>query len=160
MAAVPQPTMIDMVLSRIVIRDQDRVQYLYLRERAGQRGFPMVIARPEADEIQRVVSQTESPRPLTHQLAHSIVAALGAKVRRADIVDLRDNTFFAQLVLQTPDGVTTAVLDARPSDAIALALRAGAPIRVAEFVLEQVRSDKDGPDPLPGPQTEEEEQGP
>jgi bifunctional DNase/RNase len=141
--------MVELMLSRIVLRDIERGQYIFLQERAGKRGFPMVIGRVEAEEIQRLVAQEKSPRPMTHQLAHSIVEALGARIRRADIVDLRENTFFAQLVLQSPDGTTTAVLDARPPDAIALALRSRVPIRVAEFVLEQVRSDKTGPDPLP-----------
>jgi bifunctional DNase/RNase len=149
MESVPEPRMIDLVLSRIVLRDVERGQHIFLQERDGKRGFPMVIGRVEAEEIQRVVAQEKSPRPMTHQLAHAIVGALGARIRRADIVDLRDNTFFAQLVLQTPDGSATAVLDARPSDAIALALRSRVPIRIAEFVLEQVRSDKTGPDPLP-----------
>jgi bifunctional DNase/RNase len=149
MDGAPQAKMIEMVLSRIVLRDADRGQYIFLLERNGKRGFPMVIGRIEAEEMHRVVAKQDSARPMTHQLAHSIVEALGGTVRRADIVNLRENTFFAQLVIQTPDGATTALLDARPSDAIALALRARAPIRVAEFVLEQVRSDRGGPDPLP-----------
>lgn len=151
MEGTPEPRMVEMVLARIVLRENERGQQIYLVERDGKRGFPMIIGRIEAEEIQRLVARIESPRPLTHQLAHAIVEGLGAKVRRADIVDLRDNTFFAQLVLQTPDGATTAVLDARPSDALALALRAGAPIRIAEFVLEQVRTDRAGPDPLEPP---------
>ena len=151
MEELPEPKMVEMVLARIVLRDNDRGQQIFLVERGGKRGFAMVIGRAEAEEIQRVVTKVESQRPMTHQLAHAIVEGLGAVVRRVDIVDIRDNTFFAQLVLQTPDGSTTAVLDARPSDALALGLRAGAPIRVAEFVLEHVRTDRNGPDPLPPP---------
>ncbi len=148
---LPQPRMVEMVLARIVLRENERGQQIYLCERDGKRGFPMVIGRNEAEEIQRVVAQVPSPRPMTHQLALAIVEGLGATVLRVDIVDLRENTYYAQLVLQSPDGSVTAVVDARPSDALALALRAGATIRIAEFVLEQVRTDRSGPDPLPPP---------
>jgi bifunctional DNase/RNase len=151
---------VEVLLSRIVIRDQalavHQGQYIYLQERGGQRGFPMVIGRYEAEEIQRVVAGEKFARPLTHQLAFAIIKALGAELRRCDIVDLQDSTFFAQLVLGSPDGATTAVVDARPSDGIALAMRARVPIRVAESVLEQVRTDPSGPDPTP-PAPEESE---
>jgi bifunctional DNase/RNase len=141
---------VEVLLSRIVIRENAKGQYIFLQERGGQRGFPMVIGLYEAEEIQRVVSGEKFARPLTHQLAFAIIQALGAELQRCDIVDLHDSTFFAQLVLQSPDGATTAVVDARPSDGIALALRGAVPIRVAEAVLEQVRTDQSGPDPLPG----------
>lgn len=141
--------MVELVLGSIVIRDDSERQYIFLREKDGARGFPIVIGTAEASEIQRVVAGVESERPLTHQLAHSLVEGLGATIKRCDVVDLRKNTFYAQLVLQTANGETTAVIDARPSDAIALALRAKCTIRVAESVLEDVRTDDSGPDPLP-----------
>ena len=78
--------------------------------------------------------------------------ALGSDLRRVDIVALKNNTFYAQLVLQNKKGDVNAVVDARPSDAVALALRAKCPLRVAEEVLEHVRTDTSGPDPLPGPE--------
>ena len=147
----PEQPMVEVVLGRIVIREGSDRQYIFLHERGGKRGFPIVIGSNEAAEIKRVIAQIECERPLTHQLAFSVIEAFGARIRRCDIVDLRQNTFFAQLVLQTEEGERTIVLDARPSDAIALALRAGCSLRVAESVLEQVRSDESGPDPLPGP---------
>jgi bifunctional DNase/RNase len=150
MAETPEQPMVEMVLGRIVIHEGSDRQYIFLQERAGKRGFPIVIGSTEAAEIKRVVARIEVERPLTHQLAYSIIEACGARIRRCDIVDLRQNTFFAQLVLQSDAGERTVVLDARPSDAIALALRAGCKLRVAESVLEQVRSDESGPDPLPG----------
>ena len=152
MTEPPEQPMVEVVLGRIVIREGSDRQYIFLQERSGKRGFPIVIGSNEATEIKRVVARVECERPLTHQLAYSIVEAFGAHIRRCDIVDLRQNTFYAQLVLQTEAGDRTIVLDARPSDAIALALRAGCTLRVAESVLEQVRSDEGGgPDPLPGP---------
>ncbi|HVS18330.1 MAG TPA: bifunctional nuclease family protein [Planctomycetota bacterium] len=148
MAPLPEQRMVEVVLGRIVIREHADRQYVYLAERGGKRGFPIVIGTSEAAEIQRVVAGIECERPLTHQLAHSILESLGAKLRRCDIVDLRQNTFFAQLVLETAAPNSSIVIDARPSDAIALALRAGCPLRVAESVLEQARSDAGGPDPI------------
>ena len=152
MDETPEQPMVEVVLGRIVIREGSDRQYIFLHERGGKRGFPIVIGSNEAAEIKRVIARIECERPLTHQLAFSIIEAFGARIRRCDIVDLRQNTFFAQLVLQTDSGDRTVVLDARPSDAIALALRAGCTLRVAESVLEQVRSDEGGgPDPLPEP---------
>lgn len=148
MDPLPQSRMVEVVLGRIVIREHADRQYVYLVERGGQRGFPIVIGSAEAAEIQRVVAGIECERPLTHQLAYSILQSLGATLKRCDIVDLRQNTFFAQLVLETASPTSSVVLDARPSDAIALALRAGCPLRVAESVLEQARSDASGPDPI------------
>ena len=69
---------------------------------------------------------------------------------RCDIVDMLKNTYFAKLVLRSPDSPEAEIeIDARPSDAIALAMRAGAPIRVVEKVLEDVRTDDQEADPLP-----------
>ncbi|MEO6710873.1 MAG: bifunctional nuclease family protein [Planctomycetota bacterium] len=137
-----------MLLSRIVMREDSAQQFIFLTERGGSRGFPIVIGAAEAAEIHRVVTCAESPRPLTHQLAHSILQALDADIVRCDIVDLRQNTFFAQLILRRRTSNEVAIVDARPSDAIALALRAKATIRVAESVLDQVRTDTSS-DPLP-----------
>ena len=141
--------MVDMSLGRIVIREGSDHQYIYLKEKRGERGFPIVIGSNEAWEIHRVVTKCSTERPLTHQLTHNIMEALGTKLKRVDIVDLKNNTFYAQLVLQNSEGELTAVVDARPSDAIAIALRARCELRVAEDVLENVRTDVSGPDPLP-----------
>lgn len=156
MDEAPQSKMIDMLLGRVIRHDTADRSYIFLQERGGQRSFPIVIGRYEAEEIHRVLTKQDPRRPLTHQLTHAVIDSLDASIERCDIVDLRDNTFFAHLVLRSNGGDTTAVVDARPSDAIALALRAGAGIRVAEPILEHVRSDDSGPDPLP---PEEESEG-
>ncbi len=140
--------MIDVALGRIVIRDRSERQYIYLRETKEEgepRGFPIVIGNQEAHEIHRVVHGIEPPRPLTHQFAYSTIKALGASVKSVDIVELRQNTFFAHVVLQDDEGASLAVVDARPSDAIALALRARCRIRVAESVLERAHNQDEGP---------------
>ncbi len=129
--------MLDVALGRIVIRDGVDRQYIYLVEKDGRRGLPIVIGNHEALEIHRVVHGIEPERPLTHQLAYATIRALGANLKRVDIIDLRQNTFFAHIVLQNERGDELTVVDARPSDAIALALRAHCGIRVAESVLER-----------------------
>ena len=134
--------MVDVRLARIVIREGVDHHFIFLTEKRGKRGFPIVIGTSEAQEIRRVVTASEAPpRPLTHQLACATITALGAKIRRVDIVDLRNNTFYARLVLAKENGEEVLV-DARPSDALAIALRLGAGVRVAEHVLAQVRTDK------------------
>ena len=136
--------MIDVALSRIVIHDGIDRQYIYLSESRGDRGFPIVIGNNEALEIHRVVHAIEPERPLTHQLAYSTIRALGASLKSVDIIDLRKNTFFAHIVLQNDEGDVLTVIDARPSDAIALALRARCQIRVAESVMERASAPEDG----------------
>ncbi len=141
--------MVEMSLGRIVIREGADHQYIYLKEKGGERGFPIVIGSSEAWEIQRVVTKVETERPLTHQLTYDIVERLGANLTRVDIVDLSSNTFFARLLLSDSSDELCATVDARPSDAIALALRARCPVHVSLDVLESVRTDTSGPDPLP-----------
>ena len=79
MSSVPEQPMVEVVLGRIVIRENSDRQYIFLVERGGVRGFPIVIGSPEAAEIQRVVAGIECERPLTHQLAYSILESLGAR---------------------------------------------------------------------------------
>lgn len=151
MESTPEVRMVEVVVSRLVLRDSARGQHIHLKERNGPRWFTLVIGAWEAEEIRRVVFREEAPRPMTHQLALALVRALGGRILRCDIVDFRDQTFFGQLAVESLDRKTLALVDARPSDGIAIALRAGAPLRVAEFVLEQVRSDTSGPDPTTDP---------
>lgn len=142
--------MVDMLLARVVTYDQGEQHTIYLRERGGARGFPILIGAHEAAEIQRVVTGREPPRPSTHRLAHDTIGGLGAALTRVEITALRKGTFFAQLVIQ-PAGKAPAVLvDARPSDAIALALRAGCPIHVAAEVVAAAAGDA-GPASPPSP---------
>lgn len=121
-------------LERVVLYDGADRQHLVLRERRGDRSFPIVIGSFEAGEIQRVVSGVESERPLTHRLLVDTLRTLGAQLVSVNIVALARGTFYARLDLEGPDG-TRLEVDARPSDAIALAMRTACPIRVAESVL-------------------------
>jgi len=135
--------MIDVALSRIVIRDGADRQYIFLSEVDGARGFPIVIGNNEAGEIHRLVHGIKPERPLTHQLTFDAIEALGAHIQAVDIVDLKHNTFYARIVLAGGDQVQPREVDARPSDAIALALRAKCQIRVAEGVLEEASDPKE-----------------
>lgn len=139
--------MIEVFLSSIVTRHTSQQQLIKLKEKGGERCFPIVIGLPEAAEIRRVVKQQATERPMTHELLVGAIESLGAKLSRVEITDLRNHTFFARLVLTREENDTPVFVDARPSDAIALALRAGATLHVAESVLAEVRTDE-GVDPL------------
>jgi bifunctional DNase/RNase len=130
--------LIELLLVRLVHFEGGDRQHIFLREReAPGRSFPIVIGNFEAGEIQRIVSGQDPERPLTHRLLHQAIQAVGARLEAVDIVDLAQSTFYARLSLRPPGGGPPAHVDARPSDAIALALRARCPIRVARHVLEQ-----------------------
>ena len=104
----------------------------------GHEAFPIWIGMPEARAIALELEGVDTPRPLTHALLNNILTDLEIGIRRVFINDLRDNTYFAKIdLLRGPETVT---IDARPSDAIALAIRAKAPIFVARKVLEATRT--------------------
>src|SRR5262245_27869519 len=130
--------MIEMQLSRIVIRETSDQQSVHLREKDGGRQFPIVIGIFEACAIDRCVRDRKTPRPMTHDLMASLVQALGGRLERVVISDLRNNTFYAKLVLAPSPAADPVEVDARPSDAIALAVHLGAPIFVEEQVIEAV----------------------
>ena len=130
--------MIEVQLSRIVIRETSDQQRIYLREKGGTRQFPIVIGIHEAAAIDRRVRDRSPPRPMTHDLLSAVVDALGAKLVRVVISELRQNTFIARLDLERESGGDAIEVDARPSDAIALAVHLAAPIFVEKAVLEEV----------------------
>ena len=138
--------LVEVELARVVIQEKSQQQFIHLRERRGARGFPIVIGYNEVEEINRKLCGVESPRPLTHDLVGRILTALGQRLHRVVISELREGTFYATLVLvpreqgTSPDG-TERTVDCRPSDAIALAVQTGAPILVARDVFEAVAAD-------------------
>jgi uncharacterized protein len=112
-----------------------------LRDFEGKRYLPILIGPFEATAIALALEGTPVPRPLSHDLMKSIIESLKATVNRIIIHDIHDNTFYAKVVLEA-DGKSVEI-DARPSDSIALALRANAPIFVSErIVLEETVVDK------------------
>jgi bifunctional DNase/RNase len=104
-----------------------------LEEKAGSRMLPIWIGRPEAESIAAHLNGVERERPMTHDLAASMVAGLGGMLRRVQVTKVLKGTYHAELHLTR--GGAPAVVDARPSDAIAIALRLQAPIFVAESLF-------------------------
>ena len=104
-----------------------------LKTARENRFLPIWIGHPEASAILARLQDEEAPRPMTHDLLASAVAELGGDVVRIAVVDMREGTFYARVLLER-DG-REIELDARPSDAIALALRARAPIFAADEVI-------------------------
>lgn len=122
-------------LSHVVIDENADQQVVLVSERDGTRRFPITIGVFEATAIDRAVKGQRFPRPLTHDLILATANALGARLAEVRILDLREQTFYASLVLVSSGGATVEV-DCRPSDAIALLARVpDAPLLVAEHVL-------------------------
>ena len=128
--------LVECELQRIVIRRNiHERQYIYLREKNGERSFPIVIGFFEAQEIYRKINGEETVRPLTHDLIRNVVRDLGARMKAVEVDSLVDNTFFAKLVLEQPGQDEACRIDCRPSDAIALAVAENLPISVDDSVL-------------------------
>jgi bifunctional DNase/RNase len=108
---------------------------LLLKEEEGLRILPIWIGHPEATAILIAIERIVPPRPMTHDLLLSAITAAGLVLERVEITRLEEGTFFAALVLRGEE--RTIALDARPSDSIALAVRAGCPVLVADDVLDQ-----------------------
>lgn len=106
---------------------------LLLKESNGNRRLPIIIGSYEAQAIALEIEGIKPPRPLTHDLLKQVIDNLGATVIEVLIDELRDNTFFAKVVLEV--SALSNEIDSRPSDAIALAVRTNSPIYVAENVM-------------------------
>lgn len=126
--------MIQVELSKIIIDEKRQDQVIVLKEKEGERQFPIVIGFLEASSIKMKLSGVEPPRPMTHDLLVTVVEAFGAKVDRLIIDKLVNSTFHARLEFRMKNGRKKSV-DTRPSDGIAIAVRTSAPIYVDEEVL-------------------------
>lgn len=129
---------VQMQLARIIISEISDNQVIYLQEVDGDREFPILIGIFEATSIdRRVKGEYTPPRPLTHDLIVSVAQSLGATLDRVVISDLKEHTYFAKLILKR-DGEVIEI-DARPSDAIAIAVTVEPhiPIYVSEDVLQE-----------------------
>jgi len=127
--------MIEMTIDSIRVSLMNYQRVVILREKGTNRYLPIWIGPSEADAIAVKLQNVELQRPLTHDLLQSVIGSLGASIDHIVVSGLRDDTFFANLCL-TVDGEKLDV-DSRPSDALALAVRAGAPIYADETVLEK-----------------------
>ena len=128
--------MLEMELNKIVIDEKRHDQLIVLKEKGGDRVLPIVIGLAEASAIKLKISGFNPPRPLTHDLLYAAIENLEASIEKIIIDKLEENTFHAKIVLKTSSGVSKAI-DARPSDSIALAVRAHAPIFVEDEIIKQ-----------------------
>ncbi len=128
--------MVQVELSKIIIDEKRQDQIIVLKEKAGERQFPIVIGFLEASSIKMKLSNVETFRPMTHDLLFLAIESLGAKVDQLVIDKLINSTFHSKLLLKASDGSIKS-LDARPSDGIALAVRSHSPIFVDEEVLKK-----------------------
>src|SRR6188472_4391489 len=115
-----------------------------LKTADGNRYLPIWIGQPEAAAILMKLQGASTPRPMTHDLFAEVLDQLEAQVVRITVTELKDNTFYASITVQ--QNGTELEIDSRPSDAIALAVRADAPIFAAERVIEESAIEFEGED--------------
>ncbi len=126
--------MVEVTVSRLGRDSSSNAYVLILRERGGNRLLPIWIGQPEADSIAMEINHIQRERPLTHDLCRSLIVGLGGTLRRVQITRVQKSTYFAELLVQLGSG-DTRLIDARPSDSIAIALRLAAPIFADESLL-------------------------
>lgn len=125
--------MIEMKISGIVLDPQSRSPIVVLRDMEDRRALLIWIGNVEANSIMLILEKIKLLRPITHDLINNIFQALNISLQHVLINDIQESTFFAQLHLKTDNG--KYIIDTRPSDAIALALRLNSPIFVTEQVM-------------------------
>jgi bifunctional DNase/RNase len=141
--------MIEMVVHGVTLDPVSQMPIVVLRAKEDdQTILPIWIGAFEANGIAMRLQEVEPPRPMTYELMKSIITEMGGNVERIVINDLKDSTYYAEVHIQ--HGGDVLVIDSRPSDAINLALRFGAPIFVEEEVLEKSK--------VPEPEEDEEKQ--
>ncbi|MBI2857214.1 MAG: bifunctional nuclease family protein, partial [Chloroflexi bacterium] len=126
--------MVEMTIDSIRVSMMNYQRVVILKEAAAERYLPIWIGPAEADAIAVQLQGISVPRPLTHDLLQSVIGALGAEVRRIMVNDLRNDTFYAKITLDVSG--SEMEIDSRPSDAIALAVRAKVPIYADDSVLD------------------------
>ena len=129
---------IEMNIKGLMIDPITNMPIIILRDQEGQRILPIWVGVFEANAIALQIENVQTPRPMTHDLLKNIIDDLSAQVERIVVTELKENTFYALIHLRT-SGHSIEV-DARPSDAIALALRTRSPIFVEEAVIQNARS--------------------
>jgi uncharacterized protein len=129
---------IEMTIKGLMVDPDTNMPIVILRDMEGQRVLPIWVGLFEANAIALQIENVSTPRPMTHDLLRNVIADLKATVQKIVVCDLQENTFFA-LIYLTLGGETVAI-DARPSDAIALALRTKAPIFVEDAVIDNAKT--------------------
>ena len=129
---------IEMTIKGLMVDPITNTPIIILRDKDGQRVLPIWVGVFEANAIALQIENVQTPRPMTHDLLKNIIDDLSAQVERIVVTELKENTFYALIHLRR-NGHSIEV-DARPSDAIALALRTRSPIFVEEAVIQNARS--------------------
>ena len=130
--------LIEMAVKGLMVDPLTNLPIIILRDEANERVLPIWVGPVEANAIALQIENVTAPRPMTHDLLRQVVEEMGGRLTRVIIHDLRDSTFYAYLEI-TRDGERLLV-DARPSDALALSLRAKVPIFVNAAVFEHVKA--------------------
>ncbi len=128
---------IEMTIKGLMVDPVTNMPIVILRDKDGQRVLPIWVGIFEANAIALQIENVATPRPMTHDLLRNVIQDLKATVQKVVVCDLQDNTFFALIYLHL-NGDTLAI-DARPSDALALALRTRAPIFVEDSVIDHAK---------------------
>jgi bifunctional DNase/RNase len=128
---------IEMTIKGLMVDPITNMPIVLLRDNDGQKVLPIWVGIFEANAIALQIENIATPRPMTHDLLRNVIHDLKAAVQKVVVCDLQENTFYA-LIYLTVNGETVAV-DARPSDAIALALRTRAPIFVEDAVIDNAK---------------------
>ena len=129
---------IEMTIKGLMVDPITNSPIVILRDREGQRVLPIWVGIFEANAIALQIENISTPRPMTHDLLRNVIQDLKASVQKVVVCDLQENTFYALIYLSL-NGDTLAI-DARPSDAIALALRTRAPIFVEDTVIDNAKT--------------------
>ncbi len=132
-----------MTVAGLAMDPQTNTPIVVLKGVDSDANLPIWIGLLEATSIATQLEKIQFPRPMTHDLMKNVFEQLQVKVERIEVCDLRDNTYYALIYLKTKDDVCS--IDARPSDAIALALRTDAPIYVKEEVIRRSQKMDDSP---------------
>jgi bifunctional DNase/RNase len=130
--------LIEMSIKGLMVDPITNMPIVILRDAENQRVLPIWVGPVEANAIALQIENVAPPRPMTHDLLKNVLAELGARLVRVVIANLRENTFYAYLEIERAG--ETLLIDARPSDAIALSLRTKTPVFVDPRVLEQAKS--------------------
>ncbi len=128
--------MVQVELSRIIIDEQKKEQIVVLKEKDGTKLLPIIIGINEAASIRMKLSGFVPPRPLTHDLIKNIIDTLGVHLEKVVIDKLVDSTFHAKLYVRRNG--QSEMIDARPSDSIALAVRTKSPLFVEDTIFDQI----------------------
>ena len=135
---------VKMKIKGLMVDPVTNVPIVILKDESESRVLPIWVGIFEANAIALKIEKIETPRPMTHDLLQSLLGSFNATVEKVVVSDLRDNTYFAVIHLLVNGESRT--IDSRPSDALALALRAGASIFVEDSVLDQARTIDDEQD--------------